>query len=81
MLRRLLNAFKGANRVKQTDHDHVNTMTIAELANYRPVTAALTFEQHNRLKRLSKKTRVPMQEYLREAVDMLLRKYERKRTP
>ncbi len=33
-------------------------------------------EQKEALKRLSDKTRVPMQEYLREAVDMVLKKHK-----
>lgn len=35
-------------------------------------------QQHERVKSLSAKTRVPVQAYLREAVDDLLKKYERR---
>ena len=42
------------------------------------VSAALEPEQAVRLKKLSEKTRVPQQVYLREAVENLLQKYERK---
>jgi predicted DNA-binding protein len=34
--------------------------------------------QKKALKQLSERTRVPMQEYLREAVDMVLKKYKAK---
>jgi hypothetical protein len=34
--------------------------------------------QHAQLQRLSKETRVPMQAYLREAVDLLLKKYRKR---
>lgn len=37
----------------------------------------LDVEQHKKLSKLSDKTRVPMQAYLREAVDLLLKKYQR----
>lgn len=40
-------------------------------------TIGLTNEQYARLKKLSDRTRVPMQQYLREAVDDLLRKYRK----
>ena len=42
------------------------------------VSAALEPEQAIRLKKLSEQTRVPQQVYLREAVEDMLRKYERK---
>jgi hypothetical protein len=35
-------------------------------------------EQHEELEALIKRTRIPRQTYLREAVDMLLAKYRRK---
>ncbi len=35
-------------------------------------------EQYVQLKKLCEKTRVPMQVYLREGVDMVLKKYARK---
>lgn len=49
---------------------------MGQYANKKPITAALEFDQYERLKKLSERTRVPMQEYLREAVEMVLKKYE-----
>ena len=37
-------------------------------------------KQYAQLKKLSEKTRVPMQVYLREGVDMILKKYARKKS-
>ncbi len=48
---------------------------MGQYANKKPITAALEFEQYERLKALSKQTRIPMQEYLREAVDMVLERH------
>ncbi len=48
---------------------------MGQYANKKPITAALKFDQYERLKVLSKETRVPMQEYLREGVDMVLTRY------
>lgn len=42
----------------------------------KPITAALEFDQYERLKKLNQRTRVPMQEYLREGVEMVLKKHE-----
>ena len=39
--------------------------------------ALLEPEQHKKLKKLSANTRVPMQVYMREAVDDLLKKYKK----
>jgi hypothetical protein len=47
---------------------------------YRQVACFLTPAQHEALKRLSARTRVPMQAYLRECVDLLLKKYKEKRS-
>jgi hypothetical protein len=47
--------------------------------NLKPVPLYLKPEQHRGVKSLSAKTRVPMQAYFREAVDDLLKKYERTR--
>ena len=38
---------------------------------------ALTLDQHAKLKLLNQRTRVPMQAYLREAVDDLFVKYKK----
>lgn len=43
--------------------------------NYRQVACFLTPEQHDGLKRLAKETHIPMQVFLRRAVDELLAKY------
>lgn len=43
--------------------------------HYRPVTAALKSKHYDRLKKLSEKTRVPMQEYMREGIDLVLEKH------
>ena len=51
---------------------------MGQYANKKPITAALEFDQYERLKKLSERTRVPMQEYLREAVEMVLRKHEKR---
>ena len=40
------------------------------------VLAYLELEQHTALKKLSEKTRVPASVYIREAVDMVLKKYK-----
>ena len=40
------------------------------------IVAYLKPKQKTALEKLSKKTRVPQAEYLREAVDMLLKKYK-----
>lgn len=42
---------------------------------------ALTVEQHAKLKLLNERTRVPMQAYMREAVDDLFVKYEKELRP
>ena len=49
---------------------------VGQYANKKPITAALEFDQYERLKKLSEKTRVPMQEYLREGVEMVLKKHK-----
>ena len=41
------------------------------------VLAYLDPEQHAALKKLSEKTRVPAAAYIREAVDMVLKKYKK----
>ena len=41
------------------------------------VLIALDVEKYEQLQRLKKNTRVPMSEYLREAVDDLLKKYKK----
>lgn len=46
---------------------------------YKQVSCYLTPAQHEALRRLSAKTRVPANAYLREAVDLLLKKYPEKR--
>ena len=51
---------------------------MGQYANKKPITAALEFDQYERLKKLSERTRVPMQAYLREAVEMVLRKHEKR---
>ncbi len=51
---------------------------MGQYAHKTPITAALEPEQAIRLKKLSEQTRVPQQVYLREAVENLLQKYERK---
>ena len=43
----------------------------------KPVLLALTVEQHRKLKLLNQRTRVPMQVYMREAIDDLLVKYKK----
>ena len=48
---------------------------MGQYANKKPITAALEFDQNEQLKVLSRETRVPMQEYLREGVDMVLARY------
>ena len=48
---------------------------MGQYANKKPITAALEFDQYERLKKLSKKTDVPMQVYLRKGVDMVLTRY------
>ncbi len=53
---------------------------MGQYANKKPITAALEFDQYKRLKKLNERTRVPMQEYLREGVEMVLKKHEG-RTP
>ncbi len=53
-------------------------MPRGQYKNFKPVTAALTKDQADGLKWLSEKTRVAQQVYLREAVEDMLRKYERK---
>jgi len=50
---------------------------MGQYVNKKPITAAVEFDQYDRLKRLSERTRVPMQAYLREAVEMVLRKHEK----
>ncbi len=42
---------------------------------------ALTVEQHSKLKLLNERTRVPMQAYMREAVDDLFVKYKKELRP
>ena len=49
---------------------------MGQYANKKPITAALEFDQYERLKKLNERTRVPMQEYLREGVEMVLKKHE-----
>ena len=49
---------------------------MGQYANKKPITAALEFDQYERLKKLSEKTDVPMQVYLRRGVELVLRKYE-----
>lgn len=49
---------------------------MGQYVNKKPITAALEFDQYERLKKLSKKTDVPMQVYLREGVEMVLTKHE-----
>ena len=44
-------------------------------------TIGLTNQQYSKLKKLSERTRVPMQQYLRESVDDLLKKYRREIKP
>jgi len=43
----------------------------------RNVSLALTVEQYRQVRQLHERTRVPMQVYLREAVDDLLAKYKK----
>ena len=49
---------------------------MGQYANKKPITAALEFDQYERLEALSKETRIPMQQYLREGVDMVLVRYD-----
>lgn len=49
---------------------------MGQYANKKPITAALEFEQYDRLKKLSRHTRIPMQEYLREGAEMVLTKHD-----
>ena len=49
---------------------------MGQYANKKPITAALEFDQYERLKELSTASRVPMQEYLREGVDLVLARYD-----
>ncbi len=51
---------------------------MGELRHKTQYTALLEHEQVEALRQLSKETRVPMQRYLREAVDLLLKKHGRK---
>ena len=44
--------------------------------NYKPIACYLTPVQHEKLKRLSAKTLVPMQVILRQAVDTILAEYK-----
>ena len=39
-------------------------------------TVYITLEQSEKLKRLNEKTKVPVAEYIREGIDMVLEKYE-----
>ncbi len=48
---------------------------MGQYANKKPITAALEFDQYERLKKLNGKTGVPMQVYLRKGVDMVLTRY------
>ena len=43
----------------------------------KPVLLGLTVEQYRKLKLLNRRTRVPMQVYMREAIDDLLVKYKK----
>jgi predicted DNA-binding protein len=52
---------------------------MGELRHKARYTAHLEHEQLEALKKLSKETRVPMQTYLREGVDLVLKKHARKR--
>ena len=52
-------------------------MPRGEYANLKAITAALTHAQYKRLKALSARTRVPMQQYLREGVDLVLSKHDK----
>ncbi len=54
----------------------VREQPVGQYANKKPITAALEFEQYSRLKYLSRESRVPMQEYLREGAELVLTKYE-----
>jgi hypothetical protein len=47
--------------------------------NFKPMTAALTFEQAEALKGLSEKYRISQQELIREAVKDLVQKYAKRR--
>lgn len=51
---------------------------MGELRHKIQYTALLESEQIVALRQLSKDTRVPVQTYLREAVDLLLKKHRRK---
>ena len=41
-------------------------------------TVYIELAQINKIKKLSQKTKVPQAEYIREAIDLLLKKYEKK---
>lgn len=51
------------------------TRPIVVAKSYRQVACFLTPEQHDGLKRLSKETHIPMQVFLRKAVDDALARY------
>lgn len=52
---------------------------MGQLRHKVPRTILLSHEQLAALKKLSEETRVSQQEYLREGVDLVLRKYARRR--
>jgi hypothetical protein len=52
---------------------HIHPIVTAK--SYRQVACFLTPEQHDGLKRLSKETHIPMQVFLRKAVDDALARY------
>ena len=52
-----------------------STRSIVTAKSYRQVACFLTPEQHDGLKRLSKETHIPMQVFLRKAVDDALARY------
>jgi len=45
--------------------------------NKLPTTVYLTEEQYQLLKQLHNRTKVPMAEYIREGVDLIIRKYRK----